>query len=1101
MQPSSICCTGGGEIDTSAKDVNADASVKYEWKFTSAVDGNTTTYVLNAYSSGSDIADHTITASYNSSDGTLVLTGTGSMPDLNTSTETLKGQFEYALPWAGVAADIKSVSIGDGITSVGAETFRGYNSLQSVSIGKDVARLGTGCVSNNPGLTSITVNAANTHFTVADGCLLSADGHDLIAVCKDKEELVVPATVKRLLFESVRGCAAISSLTWADGAAPEFVGYCAFGELKGLAGKTLELPATISHYGPIPFIGCDATMAVNCHSTGVAMALVPQMDRRYVLTIDGKDVTAMLHPETVGGITLQFLCADGKAVVYSQEGTPQSESLTIPNTVTVDGIEYKVTAIGGNVFRDYQKSATADDVLLRKISLGDNITRIGAYAFANMSHIESITAAAQSLSVDFSAFYNDKLLCLDASKASTLEFVHLSNANLQNVKSLIIKDEDMLSQALLGLRQGSTYNTVTVIYVGSKDGPTLQLNDQGDFVIVMTGAYTDAQGITYSLHSVNGTNYAEATSLSPLTAGVTFPASIRLSLGGNEVTVPVTAVAPDFVVSGNTGIVTALTFNAEGLTYGADFSGLQNLQTVTINARTTFKKEGAFAGLASLSQINVNAYADFSRDCFKGCPSLTVLDMPFGGKTNGSFTDCLNISKMSFGGDECTVAPYITTQQGEPNLKSVTIAGGDITIQSGAFYKVKDADVTIGGISHLTLGNYSFTTLTSEKVFDLTHVGQLTLSDVGFSGTSDATNAYIFSNKGHKIIIPSESMYLQMLKGAYWRKTANPFSGKYVTAFSPNNIVLMANGGTYDPASGKVTVTKYGQRYEAEWHEAEYDTESAAWKVGPAVADRFTAGKTYYAVYDMSSVSLTDGEPYTNTETATGVSVSYTRDFPEAAVGHWVSLYVPFDIEVTDELLRDFDFAKLYMVSYKDADGNGEIDADEPLVMLVNKFAAGRTLHANKPYFIRVKSAGTKTITVTGATLMPAASGTVDCSTTEDSYVLTGCYEPTSLTGRFAMLNSGQFGYFDNGTTLSPYRWYMTVSGRTATGGDMESYAKKISVLAFGEDDTTGITGIKATEKPVKAGGVYTVDGRKADASHLAPGIYIMNGRKVVVTK
>ena len=244
-------------------------------------------------------------------------------------------------------------------------------------------------------------------------------------------------------------------------------------------------------------------------------------------------------------------------------------------------------------------------------------------------------------------------------------------------------------------------------------------------------------------------------------------------------------------------------------------------------------------------------------------------------------------------------------------------------------------------------------------------------------------------------------------------------------------------------------------------------------------------------------VTLTDGNAYKNTVDFETEKISYTRTF-NATAGKWQCLYVPFDIEVTDELLEDFDFAELYMVSYHDANNNGEIEDNEPLRMTFSRIYAGKTLHANMPYYIRSKSSGKKTIEVTNTTLKAAANGSVNCSTTKHEYTLVGIYNTTNINGRYTMASDGTFSYYTKDTNLKANRWYMEVTSRTGSGADLENYARPIEIVVEGDEETTGILTIDADASSSQNDKIYTLDGRQVtDYDTLPSGIYIVNGKKV----
>ena len=82
---------------------------------------------------------------------------------------------------------------------------------------------------------------------------------------------------------------------------------------------------------------------------------------------------------TVAGATLTYKAPTNKKV----------KKVTIPATVTIDGITYKVTDIAPNAFKGCKK--------LKKITIGTGITTIGKKAFAGCKNIKNIIVKSKSL--------------------------------------------------------------------------------------------------------------------------------------------------------------------------------------------------------------------------------------------------------------------------------------------------------------------------------------------------------------------------------------------------------------------------------------------------------------------------------------------------------------------------------------------------------------------------------------------------------------------------------------------------------------------------------------------------------------------------------
>ena len=245
-------------------------------------------------------------------------------------------------------------------------------------------------------------------------------------------------------------------------------------------------------------------------------------------------------------------------------------------------------------------------------------------------------------------------------------------------------------------------------------------------------------------------------------------------------------------------------------------------------------------------------------------------------------------------------------------------------------------------------------------------------------------------------------------------------------------------------------------------------------------------------------VALKDGNAYKNTDDFEVERVSYTRTYAEKYANHLQCFYVPFDVKVTDELLEDFTFYELYMVSQKDLNGNGEIEEDEPLVMVLTKIPSGDVMQANMPYYIKPKAESTLAVTAEDTKLYAATNGSVSCSTTKNEYTLIGINESTNIKGYYTMSAKGNFSYYTKDTYIGSFRWYMSVRNRRGHGEELENYARPIEIVIDGEEDTTGIADLQHKASDPKNGKIYTLDGRQVtDYETLPSGIYIVNGKKV----
>ncbi len=79
----------------------------------------------------------------------------------------------------------------------------------------------------------------------------------------------------------------------------------------------------------------------------------------------------------------------GGTVTYTKPVKRNVTAVTIPNTVKISSITYKVTAIAPNAFKNCKK--------LKRITIGKNITKIGAKAFYKCTRLAKITVKTKNL--------------------------------------------------------------------------------------------------------------------------------------------------------------------------------------------------------------------------------------------------------------------------------------------------------------------------------------------------------------------------------------------------------------------------------------------------------------------------------------------------------------------------------------------------------------------------------------------------------------------------------------------------------------------------------------------------------------------------------
>ena len=93
---------------------------------------------------------------------------------------------------------------------------------------------------------------------------------------------------------------------------------------------------------------------------------------------------------TAKGVSYQVTSAAEKNPTVVYKGSKkQKASVTIPDTVTIDKVTYKVTSIAAKAFKNNKK--------LKKVVIGKNVTKIGKKAFYGCSKLKKITVKTTKL--------------------------------------------------------------------------------------------------------------------------------------------------------------------------------------------------------------------------------------------------------------------------------------------------------------------------------------------------------------------------------------------------------------------------------------------------------------------------------------------------------------------------------------------------------------------------------------------------------------------------------------------------------------------------------------------------------------------------------
>ena len=239
-------------------------------------------------------------------------------------------------------------------------------------------------------------------------------------------------------------------------------------------------------------------------------------------------------------------------------------------------------------------------------------------------------------------------------------------------------------------------------------------------------------------------------------------------------------------------------------------------------------------------------------------------------------------------------------------------------------------------------------------------------------------------------------------------------------------------------------------------------------------------------------LSLNGSESYTQNSQVDDIDVSFTRYFST----NWEALYLPFSLKYED-WKDDFEVARINAVRQYDTDDDGKID--ETVFEFVKMKNDDSVIYPNTPYLIKAKTWGNKTLSVEKTTVYESEEKSVECSTTTEMFIFTGLYGNLSISqkarGKYYVMHGGKLSKINVTSDIGPYRWYMERKERESVYGIKNNTAKEISIRVVGEE-TTGIANIQHASPNTQT---YDLNGRKVNENNLKPGMYVKNGRKVII--
>ena len=284
--------------------------------------------------------------------GTLTITGSGDMPDLEENEEA---------PWYDYRSEITDIVLSDGLTSIGAGAFSGCTELWSIEFPAGLRRIGEGAF----------YGSGVENVTIPDGVTVIEEG--AFCNCYRLAGAGIPGSVKEIGDCAFLGCTSLFGVDIDEGV--ERIGNFAFEGCKDMSPLTIPKSVTSIGLGAFHMSGVDEP---DSWKSGILYV------DHWAVDSDENITSAQIRSGTIGiADGLFFGCEDLKKVTFP------------------DGLKY----IG------IQSFSNTD---LRSVTIPDSVTSLGEGAFYECPHLASVKLPAGITSIEPWTFgLNEKLKSIE----------------------------------------------------------------------------------------------------------------------------------------------------------------------------------------------------------------------------------------------------------------------------------------------------------------------------------------------------------------------------------------------------------------------------------------------------------------------------------------------------------------------------------------------------------------------------------------------------------------------------------------------------------------------------------------------------------------
>lgn len=250
--------------------------------------------------------------------------------------------------------DIKSVTIPDGVTSIGSSAFKGCSSLTSVTIGNSVTSIGSSAFEDCSSLTNIKIpdSVKSIDVSAFDNCTSLTNvtiGNSVTSIgslafynCSSLTSITIPNSVASIGDSAFEDCSSLTSVTIPNSVTS--IGNSAFIYCYNLTNITI--PYSVKSIGDYAFYGCKALKSINYKGTKEEWNNInsDEWDSKFsIKTVHCKDGNIELQlSEEYSTENIKNNNKGSKNMKFLKENNNEDDKLLKIDTLYRDAIDYGI---------------------------------------------------------------------------------------------------------------------------------------------------------------------------------------------------------------------------------------------------------------------------------------------------------------------------------------------------------------------------------------------------------------------------------------------------------------------------------------------------------------------------------------------------------------------------------------------------------------------------------------------------------------------------------------------------------------------------------------------------------------------------------------